>query len=144
MGNYFTVHSHTYKLCLQKSVLLYRSLTWKSGVREKLNSETVESFTDDTIHCLWPESCLRNFRNWMISIPHASYPPSASPRWPGQLSAQRGLSGQRRRPEETDEGGSFLSRLATSGLRVRAPPLPAGLIRLGLRQQGGAGTAASD
>lgn len=65
--------------------------------------------------------------------------PLPSLRRSGELSAQRGLPGQRRRPEETDEGGSLLRSHATSGLRVWSPSLPPGLIRLCLQQQDGAG-----
>ena len=79
---------------------------------------------------------------WFTVSPHFSLTIiffSLPLRWSGELPAQRGLSGQRGRPEETDETGSLRRSHATTGLWVRSSPLSAGLIRPSLRQQDGAG-----
>lgn len=64
-----------------------------------------------------------------------SLPPPFHLRRPGELPAQRGLSGQRGGPEEADEAGSLRhSSSAAAGLRVRSSPLPSGLLRIRLQQ----------
>lgn len=79
----------------------------------------------------------------VLKIKNSEYDSSASlyvfldvlPRRPGELSAQRGLSRQRRSPQETDESGSFLCGHTTSGLWFWSTPLSIRVLQLRLWQQ---------